>query len=283
MLKRKKLQVIFSTVIVMGGLVGCSKGEETKVQDTEVKSAQTQNVETKNQESDEFNIYENIIKIEYRGSDIDSAFRNPSSYTGKKFTFSGTILETQTLDDGIQVATVELDTADYFIYGDMYEDSTIVKLKYDVEAFGGERLVKDDRIAVCAEFKDIKNDSKYGDIAEFDVLSKTSIIDYLSSLALTEYFKSVGVDIKGMGLKTEKFTTYKEFEKVVGKDTAKDYGYDVESISVFSTDSGIYWLAIYTTSEAGECGIQLYSGEKDDDGEIDFEHKEYMYLDSYEF
>ncbi len=283
MLKRKKLQAIFSTAIVIGGLVGCSNGEETKVQDTEVKSAQEQNVENTNQESNEFNIYEDIINSEYRGSDIDSAFRNPSTYTGKKFTFSGTVLDSQTSDDGIQVVTVELDTADWFIYEDVYEDGTIVKLEYDVEAFGGERLVKDDRLAVCAEFKDIKNDSKHGDIAEFDVLAKTNIVDYLSSLAVTEYFNSVGVDIKSMGLKTETFTTYEEFEKIVGKNTAEIYGYDVDSTSVFSTESGIYWLAMYTIIETGDYGIELYTGKKGDDGEINFEYKEDVYLDSFKF
>lgn len=285
MLKRNKLQLILSTVLLIGGLTGCNKVEDVQSKDTEIKSSQEQSIQTESEEvkKDDFDIYENIISSEYRSTDIESAFRNPSKYVDNKFTFSGTVLESNTSEDGLQILTVELDTSDLFIYGETYEDGTIVKLEYDIDAFGGERLVKDDRLAVCAQFKEINNDSKHGDIAKFEVLATTNIMDYLSSLALTDYFKSIGVDIKNIGLKAEEFTNYDEFEKIVGTDSAYYYGYDVEATSVFSTDSGVYWLAIYTYLETEDYGIQLYSGEKDEKGNIDFEYKGESYLDSYEF
>lgn len=295
MLKKIRLQVILTTLIVMVSLMGCSKEDETKIKDTEVNANQVQETEPTNQESeqgtestnqeneqDEFDVYEHLINIEYRGADINSAFRNPSSYTGEKFTFSGTVLDSQTSDDGIQTVIVELDTLSLLEYGEAYEEGTIIKLDYDIAGFGGQRLVKDDRLAICAEFKDIKNDSQYGDIAEFEALAVSGIIDYLSSLALNQYFKSIGVDIKNIGLHLEEFNDYEELGEIIGVNTALYYG-EMGTSSVFSTESGVYWLASYEWLETGEYGIQLFSGEKDKDGEVIFNYKEDVYFYSYEF
>lgn len=295
MLKKLRLQVILTTLIVMVSLMGCGKEDETKIKDTEVNANQLQETVSTDQENeqetestdqeneqDEFDVYQHIINVEYRGSDINSAFRNPSSYAGKKFTFSGTVIDSQTSDEGIQTVIVELDTLSLLASGEAYELGTIIKLDYDIAGFGGQRLVKDDRIAVCAEFKDIKNDSQYGDIAEFEALAVSGVVDYLSSLALNHYFKSIGVDIKNIGLYLEEFNDYKELGEIIGVNTALYYG-EMGGTSVFSTESDVYWLASYEWLETGEYGIQLFSGEKDEYGDVIFNYKESVYFDSYEF
>lgn len=286
MFNLKNLKIISCILLTTISLSGCSKTiNNTELENEKTKQEQVESEQNKDNEQDnsnDFNIYDHIINNEYRGTDIELAFRNPVEYKGKKFTFCGTVLKSNTSEDGIQTLTVELDTADSFIYGNL-EGGKIVKLLYNIDDFGGERLVEDDRLAVSAEFNYIKNDTEYGDIGEFNVFARTSTMDYLSALALDNYFKSIGVDTKTIGLESEQFTNYEEFEKIVGEDTANSYfGYDTNIVSVFSTNSGVYWLTYFTTLETGDYGLELYSGEKDEKGNIDFTYKEESYLDSYD-
>lgn len=307
MLKFKKLKLILCTVLVTGSLIGCNK--QTAVSKDEIKndSTQEQNIkeeenslnETQNENEDEdrnnFDIYKNMLDCQYRSSDISSAFRNPSTYAGQKFTFSGTVLKSNTSENGIQMVTVEVDSLDMFEYGSMYGEGTVVKLKYDIEAFGEERLVEKDRLAVCAEFIDIKNDSEYGDIAEFKILAKANVTDYLSILALRDYFNSIGVDIKSVGLELVQFSTDEELVELIGEFSAS-YIYDYEKIALYSTNSNVYWMAERIDGDdldvegydmdgyyIGMPAIKLYSGEKNDDGEIYFNFKEYVCINELNF
>lgn len=286
MFNLKNVKIISCILLTTISLSGCSKTiNNTELENQKTNQEQVESEQNKDNEEDNsnnFNIYDHVINIEHRGADIELAFRNPKEYKGKKFTFCGTVLKSNTSEDGIQTLKVKLDTADTFINGNL-EDGKIVKLLYNIDDFGGERLVEDDRLSVSAEFNDIKNDTEYGDIAEFNVFARTSTMDYLSALALDNYFKSIGVDTKTIGLECEQFTNYEEFEKIVGEDTANsEFGYDTNLVSVFSTNSGVYWLAFYNTSESGDYGLELYSGEKDEKGNIGFTYKEHSYLDLYD-
>lgn len=288
MFNLKNLKILSCILLTTISLSGCSKTinntelENQKTNQEQVESEQNKDNEQAN--SNNFNIYDHIISNEYRGTDIQLAFRNPGEYKGKKFTFCGTVLKSNTSEDGIQVLTVELDTVDSYKYG-IIEDGKIVKLLYDIDSFGGERLVEDDKLAVSAEFNDIKNDTEYGDIGEFNVLAKTDTIDYLCALALDNYFKSIGVDTKTIGLDSKQFTNYEEFEKIVGEDTANShFAYDLSTVSVFSTNSDVYWLVLWTYIDSIEdYGLQLYSGEKDEKGNIDFTYKADSELGTYDF
>lgn len=309
MLKNKLLQLIIPMILIVVILSGCSnakdsekvsigiKPSEDEVTNTEsMDSNNNENVEDEEGEKEEFSIYKNIIENEYRGKDIREAFRNPAIYTDKDFTFSGTVLKSNTSDDGIQLITMELDTENVFEYGENYEQGTIVKIRYDINAFGGERLVEKDRLAVSAKFKEIKNDDEYGDIAEFDALAKVSVTGYLSSLALRDYFKSIGIDIKSADLKLENFKNEEELAEMIGLFSASYV--ELEKVAIYSTNSDIYWQAQciygydidtdgygYDSSGIyiGVPSILLYSGEKNSDGDIYFEYKGSVSIDLLEY
>lgn len=314
MLKKKILQLIMSMLLIVVTLNGCSKGESSQKADTEIKPSNNEVANIENIDNDdneavenlqenkqsegvkEFSIYENIIDNEYRGNDVREAFRNPSIYIDKDFTFSGTILKSNTSEDGIQLITMELDSESVFEYGENYEQGTIVKIRYDINAFAGERLVEKDRLAVSAKFKEIKNDEEYGDIAEFDALAKVDVTGYLSSLALRDYFKSIGIDIKSVDLKLESFKNEEELSRLVGLYSASYI--DLEKVSIYSTNSDIYWKAEcvygydidtdgygYDSSGIyiGVPSILLYSGEKNEEGDIYFGYKGSVSIESIDY
>lgn len=315
MLKNKMLQLIMSMILIVVILSGCSNAEDSKKVSTGVEPSQNEitnqdevtntesvdsnndeDVENEDVEKEEFSIYKNIIDNEYRGKDIKEAFRNPSIYIDKDFTFLGTVLKSNTSEDGIQLITMELDTASVFEYGENYEQGTIVKIRYDINAFGGERLVEKDRLAVSAKFKEIKNDEEYGDIAEFEALAKVSVTGYLSSLALRDYFKSIGIDIKSLDLRLENFKNEEELAQIIGLFSA--IYVELEKVAIYSTNSNIYWQAEciygydidtdgygYDSSGIyiGVPSILLYSGEKNSDGDIYFQYKGSISIESLEY
>lgn len=266
----KKLKIILPLIICsLLILVGCSK-EET------INNNDNVSVKEKSESEKLFNIYNDIVNCKFRTKDMESALRNPSEYEDKKFTFCGKVIKTKTDDKGIQTITVDTYDKDNLLNDT--GSGRIIEVSYNPKEFDNERILEGDSIAMGGKLKGLGSSEEYGDILKFESLSTVGLMNYLSALAIDDYFNSIGVDTKSMNLELLKT---EELKNLVDKDNLDEYEGTSQQLALLKTNNDTYWLCCLSVHSPDS--ISLMSGKKGDDGKVNFEYKDSISFDSYNF
>lgn len=280
---KRNIFLILMLLLLILGLVGCGGESQNESNEGTESSEET--------ETNGFSVYNDIVNADYRGIDIEKVFRNPEENKDKTFTIVGKVIESNTDDDNKQHIIFEILT-DMYIDGELHEDAPKAEIIYDVEGFGGERMVKDDTIGMTCTFINIKNNDKYGDLPVFNANATYGVDLYLATMSLVDYLDSTGISFEELGLNHIYYEDVKKDEKICkalkkvvaeeqGEQAYADYGMEEEEFNdqiiansvVFSSESGTYWV-VMSNMNGHYDELYIYTG-KEEDGKINLEYKSY--------
>lgn len=262
-------------MVAISTLVGCNGNEgENKKQSSVEKNLKENNEENSKEKikaESEFNIYDDIIALEFRGVNLPEVIRNPDKFKEKNFSVLGNVISSKTTTNGIQEVVLEIIDSETAIQTESTPKRSNVKLNYNPKYFDGNRLVENDCMAFGVTLKGLETSEDYGDLLVFDVNASVDAMSYLSAMAIDKNFKDMGLDSKDMELKILNPNNY---EGVMSDEEVGMYNGSGQQVTVLTSKNGVYWLAtVFEDSEYGSSEISISTGKKDDREEVFFEHK----------